>query len=105
MAKMTNLVSISRNDTYSDEETEIQKIMSTNATYRSILDNSVPFLFLIFVGPLSDTFGRKIPLLISTLGTMMYSLLMLFLSYKRDSLDPLVVNLVGGFPQYVSGVR
>ncbi|XP_021955493.2 proton-coupled folate transporter [Folsomia candida] len=91
------------NETFADEEVEIQKIFSQNQTYRAILDNALPLIFIMFVGPWSDHYGRKIPLLCSTLGWMTYPILTNFLSSRMYTMDPVLLMLLAGIPQCLMG--
>ncbi|XP_065203637.1 probable peptidoglycan muropeptide transporter SLC46 [Planococcus citri] len=45
---------------------EYEKFASTFSMYRSIIEVAIPFLITFFVGPWSDTYGRK-PLILSAL--------------------------------------
>lgn len=62
----------------------MEKIVESYATtifmYRAILENIVPALFSLFIGPWSDKFGRKPVLLCTFSGTNLNRLILLILN-------------------------
>lgn len=101
---MRNIYFIFRAGNYSQKEREIQEIVAQHKIYRSVLDHTFPILFVIFVGPWSDYYGRKVPLLLSTLGTMLYALFTMICAYHVDTIDPLWMNLISAVPRTLTGV-
>ncbi|OXA52335.1 Proton-coupled folate transporter [Folsomia candida] len=94
---------VSVNPAYAEEEQEIQKIFAYHKSYRVLLDFTLPIIFVLFVGPWSDYYGRKIPLLVTSTGTALYAMVSLYCSFHVGTMDPLWVNLITAIPRCLTG--
>ena len=52
-------------------QSNVQKETARFNVYKSVIENLVPFFFVLFLGPWSDKHGRKVPLVLSVLGTLL----------------------------------
>ncbi|XP_042864629.1 proton-coupled folate transporter-like [Penaeus japonicus] len=53
---------------------DMTREVSVFAMYNGIITSIIPLFFILFMGAWSDKYGRKTPLLIATLGHLLYSL-------------------------------
>ncbi|CAG0886398.1 unnamed protein product [Darwinula stevensoni] len=58
-------------DENSEYQNNVQKETARFNVYKSVVENLVPFFFVLFLGPWSDKHGRKVPLVLSVLGTLL----------------------------------
>ena len=56
-----------------DVREETTKQVSVFQMYNSIILSIIPLFFILFMGAWSDKYGRKIPLVASTLGHLLYA--------------------------------
>nr|XP_053631145.1 proton-coupled folate transporter-like [Cherax quadricarinatus] len=59
---------------HTDVKDSISKEVSVFAMYNGIITAVIPLFFILFMGAWSDKYGRKVPLAVSTLGHLFYSL-------------------------------
>ncbi|XP_037803528.1 proton-coupled folate transporter-like [Penaeus monodon] len=53
---------------------EMTREVSVFAMYNGIITSIIPLFFILFMGAWSDKYGRKTPLLVATLGHLLYAL-------------------------------
>ncbi|CAG0892529.1 unnamed protein product, partial [Darwinula stevensoni] len=58
-------------DEFENEQDEVQKVTADYNMYRNIVEHVVPFFFTLFLGPWSDRNGRKIPLILVSVGQLL----------------------------------
>ncbi|ROT74992.1 adenylate cyclase [Penaeus vannamei] len=56
-----------------EEDVLVQREFSVFAFYNSIIMSIIPLIFVLFMGAWSDKYGRKIPLLMTLIGHVMYA--------------------------------
>lgn len=95
-----------RNETYKNDTEQINTILAETKIYRSILDHSFPVIYVIFMGPWSDHYGRKLSLIIPFVGYIVQSIAYLICAqFFIDSADPFTMNILTSLPRSVTGVR
>lgn len=77
---------------YTEEEKAIQNVVANVQIYKSLLVNACPMLYVLFLGPWSDKYGRKVPLLLPTFGYCLQSVLLVIFSVV-ESADAYVILL------------
>lgn len=88
----------------SPDEVEVQEIVSEIRVWSSVIDNSFPILYVLFLGPWSDTYGRKIPYLLSIFGYVIRYALLILATYFT-SWNAQVVAIVSSLPVAMTGSR
>ncbi|XP_063595702.1 proton-coupled folate transporter-like [Penaeus indicus] len=56
-----------------EEDILVQREFSVFAFYNSIIMSIIPLIFVLFMGAWSDKYGRKVPLLMTLIGHVMYA--------------------------------
>jgi PCFT/HCP family folate transporter-like MFS transporter 1/3 len=87
---------------YSTEEAAVQRVMSVIATWRSGLEYSLPCLIVLVLGAWSDRFGRRLPLLLPQIGTVLKIVGMLVCTYA-EGLDSNLLAVVLSIPSTFTG--
>lgn len=59
---------------YNDVKNSMSKEVSVFAMYNGIIMAVIPLFFILFMGAWSDKYGRKVPLVVATLGHLLYAL-------------------------------
>ncbi|OXA62353.1 solute carrier family 46 member 3 [Folsomia candida] len=93
------------NASYKTQEREIQKVVADLQAITSVLFGSISVLVVLFIGPWSDSNGRKIPLLISCMGMLSFSGMMILCYFLLDKvkLNALTLTLLVMGPITLSG--
>jgi len=91
-------------DVHNETQEETQKYVSSVQAYNGLLQNLPPLVFVLFAGPLSDTYGRKPLIVISLAGFFILNLVFMinsifFMELKVEYiLFECLQDLTGGNP-------
>lgn len=87
---------------YTQEESNIQKIVAQIRRTRAFIDYSIPILFVLIQGSWSDIHGRKLPLLLPCIGFAIQALT-LAMAYFFQSWGGFTIVLMSAIPKNLSG--
>lgn len=73
-------------------------------TYRQIIDNAFPVLYVLFLGAWSDIYGRKLPILLTMFGYIVRYMALLIAVYFPDT-NAHVVAVITSLPVSLTGGR
>ncbi|XP_021967778.2 uncharacterized protein LOC118433628 isoform X2 [Folsomia candida] len=91
------------NITYKTEEREIQKAVAGIQAVTSVVFSCITVFVVFFTGPWSDTHGRKIPLVISTMGLMLMPTMMIVGYLCLGKISAVYISLLAMLPTTLSG--
>ncbi|XP_076058807.1 putative peptidoglycan muropeptide transporter SLC46 [Oratosquilla oratoria] len=86
---------------YKEKQENVQKLSNTYSMYKDLLENIPAVLFALFMGSWSDSYGRKIPMLLPIFGYFFSALVYMFNSYVWY-LSPEYI-ILAGIPRALSG--
>ncbi|XP_035715963.1 proton-coupled folate transporter-like [Folsomia candida] len=94
---------LSSNITYKTEEREIQKGVAGVQAVTSVVFSCITVLVVLFIGPWSDTYGRKIPLLVSTIGLILMPTMMIVGYLCLGKIRAVYIALLAMLPTTLTG--
>lgn len=99
-----NVCSTRNKKLYEDEETEVQKVISSMNIWSEFVENFFPIAFSLFMGNWTDVYGVKAPFLLTIAGVAVRYLGLLLCVYN-DQWNVQIVALFSILPGSLTGGR
>ncbi|KAJ6643257.1 Proton-coupled folate transporter, partial [Pseudolycoriella hygida] len=84
---------------YAEEETNIQKLTGSVLMWRGMLENVFPMVLVCLIGPWSDKYGRKTPMLLVMLSFIVQHFLLILCAL--DTSSTIGANSVGVISSFI----